>query len=215
MLAVADEVTETLYGPRLGELRPDVIVSCGDLPFDFLEYLVTMTNVPLLYVLGNHDPDISRRPADDAWAPGAPFGWMERDRAQGPPGCTNVDGRVVEAAGLRIAGLGGSIRYSEGPNQYTQAQMRRRAHALDRRRGLVRRPPVDIVVSHAPPQGAGDGDDPAHRGVEALNWLIERWSPRLLIHGHLHPYGAPARDRRLGDTTVVNAVAHRLLEVEP
>src|SRR5712671_74072 len=58
ILAVADEIDEFLYGDKLETLRPDVILSCGDLPFDYLEFLVTRLAVPLLYVPGNHDPNV-------------------------------------------------------------------------------------------------------------------------------------------------------------
>src|SRR5258708_10890199 len=58
ILAVADEVDEFLYGDKLDTVRPDLIVSCGDLPFDYLEFLVTSLAVPLLYVPGNHDPNV-------------------------------------------------------------------------------------------------------------------------------------------------------------
>src|SRR5215471_15859877 len=57
VLAVADEVADALYGDTLDRLKPDLILSCGDLPFEYLENLVTRAGVPLLYVLGNHDPD--------------------------------------------------------------------------------------------------------------------------------------------------------------
>src|SRR5436305_2962644 len=97
VLAVADEVTDALWGQALTDLRPDLIVSCGDLPFEYLENLVTRANVPLLYVPGNHDPDV--RPAG-GWEPLSPL-----SIPPGPAGCVNVDGRVHDAAGLRVAGL--------------------------------------------------------------------------------------------------------------
>src|ERR671915_32603 len=62
LLAVADEVDHALYSGTVGRLAPDVIVACGDLPFDYLEYLLTMLNVPLLFVPGNHDPDLKTKP---------------------------------------------------------------------------------------------------------------------------------------------------------
>jgi hypothetical protein len=214
VLAVADEVAGALYGPRLAHLRPDLVLSCGDLPFDYLEYIVTLAGAPLLYVPGNHDPDVSGRAANasDRISPFLPRALAP---VLGPCGCTNIDGRIVEAAGLRIAGLGGSIRYSRGPNQYTQPEMRRRARALQLRRLLARGRGVDVIVSHAPPLGVGDGSDPAHTGIAALGGLIEKWSPKLLVHGHVHNYGRRrSSDRRVGATTVVNAVGYRYLEVE-
>lgn len=33
----------------------DLVISCGDLPLGYLEYIVTMFNVPCYYVTGNHD----------------------------------------------------------------------------------------------------------------------------------------------------------------
>ena len=41
ILAIADEVDEGLHTDKLARLRPDLVVSCGDLPFDYLEYVVS------------------------------------------------------------------------------------------------------------------------------------------------------------------------------
>ena len=216
ILAVADEVDESLGGEALGQLRPDLVLSAGDLPFDYLEYLVTVLNVPLLYVPGNHDPSLRSRRGELAWPPS-----IELKDARDPVvplGGTTVDGRIEDVAGIRVAGLGGSVRYREGPNQYTQKEMLRRARRLRRRaaaRGLRGRRGVDVLLTHAPPLGVGDEDDPAHQGFEALVQLVGRLSPKLLVHGHIHPYGQAKPDRQLGTTTVVNAVPFRLLEVEP
>ena len=210
ILAVADEVDEGVYGDKLARLQPDLVLSCGDLPFDYLEYIVTRTNVPLLYVPGNHDPEL--RPPDDTWTP-----LRAEPPTRGPEGCMNVDGRIVEAAGLRIAGLGGSMRYRPGPNQYTERQMRWRALRIElparlRRRGAQSR--IDVLVTHAPPEGfSGKEDDLAHRGFAAFNRLIKNLMPRLHVHGHIHPYGAPRPLVRLGPTLIVNAVPDRLVEI--
>jgi len=50
ILAIADEVDEGLYGDKLDRLDPHIVLSCGDLPFDYLEHIVSRLNVPLLYV---------------------------------------------------------------------------------------------------------------------------------------------------------------------
>jgi hypothetical protein len=217
VLALADEVHGAFYGDRLLELRPDLVVGCGDLPFDYLEYIVTMLNVPLLFVPGNHDPDLSE-PAHNPHLPPimpTPIADVFAE-PPGPSGCTSVDCRVVDAAGLRVAGLGGSIRYSPGANQYTQGEMRRRALRLEwriTRRKLVDRRGIDLLVTHSPPAGVSDGTDPAHRGFEAFHRLMARLRPRMLLHGHVHPYGQASPDQTVGRTRVVNAVAYRLLEV--
>jgi Icc-related predicted phosphoesterase len=208
ILAIADEVDEALYGDKLYELRPDLIVSCGDLPFEYLENLVSRANVPLVYVPGNHDPDLEH--TDLHWAT------MVTAPIPGPQGCDSVDVRIFDGPGIRVAGLGGSIRYNTGSNQHSQAEMRLRALRLDMRlrwRRLWRGGRLDVLVTHAPPLGLGDLDDDAHRGFAAFHRLVATFAPKLLVHGHVHPVSRKQKELRLGDTLVVNAVPSRLLEV--
>ncbi|MDQ6918729.1 MAG: metallophosphoesterase, partial [Candidatus Dormibacteraeota bacterium] len=175
----------------------------------YLEYIVSRLDVPLLYVPGNHDRDLSS--GDSVWAP------LRTERpARGPRGAMNVDGRIIDAAGLRIAGLGGSHRYRTGPNQYSQGAMRRKALLLECRGRLQRvldGRSIDILLAHAPPAGLGDGEDIAHRGFESFPRLIRALGMHLLVHGHIHPYGPRQADRRLGDALVVNAIPSRLIEL--
>jgi hypothetical protein len=213
ILAVADEESSLAYGGSFAEMQPDLIVACGDLPFDYLEYLVTTLNKPLVYVLGNHDPALIA-----AWQPPVPWTYGFEDKVVRPEGCISVEGSVKEVAGLRIAGLGGSFRYSNGPNQYTEGQMRCRCARLAAKSRLLRRRgdrPIDVLVTHAPPFGLGDGEDVAHRGFASFHRLVTVTCPRILVHGHIHPYGRENGDRKLGSTTIVNAIAYRLLEIAP
>ena len=185
------------------------MLSCGDLAFDYLEYLVSRLDVPLLYVPGNHD--VSLKPPDQTWMP-----LRAEVPVPGPPGCINIDGRLVEVRGLRIAGLGGSVRYRPGPNQYTQAEMRWRALSLDWRIRLkqVRSGrKLDVVVTHAPPFGLAEAQDAAHVGFAAFLRLMKSFHPLLLVHGHVHPFGRPLPERRIGSTRVVNAIPSRLIEI--
>ena len=205
ILAVADEVAESLYGDTLNDLRPDLILAAGDLPFEYLENLVSRTDVPLLFVPGNHDPEL--KPGDSTFE-----GLSAKFDGTGPAGCINVDGRIEEAAGLWIAGLGGSTRYNEGPNRYTQGQMRWRARKLEWR-ALLRRRRIDVLLTHAPPAGLGDAEDPAHAGFDAFNRLVLRLRPRMHIHGHVRTFGPRKDDLRLGGTVIVNAIPYRLLEI--
>lgn len=211
ILAIADQVDEGLYGEKLTSLRPDLVLSCGDLPFEYLENLVSRLDVPLLFVPGNHDPALGV--PDQRWAPLA-FEAPE----PGPRGCLDVDLKIVEVAGLRVAGLGGSPRYRPGPNQYSERQMARRAWRL-RLSALLRsagsgRPAIDVLLTHAPPAGAGDArQDALHRGFQSLARLDRALSPRLHVHGHVLHYGAPEPETRVGSTLVVNAIPYRLLEL--
>jgi Icc-related predicted phosphoesterase len=202
-------VDDFLSGDRLQTIRPDLIVSCGDLPFDYLEYLVSSLNVPLLYVPGNHDASLKR--ADTTWTP-----LQQEVPAPGPEGCENVDGRVSEVHGLRVAGLGGSLRYKPGPNQYTQAQMRWRAINLEVRIRLKRLRSgrkLDVLVTHAPPFELPGAEDAAHVGFVAFHRIISDLRPLLLVHGHVHPYGRTPPERRIDGTRIVNVIPSRLIEL--
>jgi Icc-related predicted phosphoesterase len=165
--------------------------------------------VPLLYVPGNHDPNV--RAADTTWMP-----LDHRVPIPGPEGCDNVDGRIMQVQGLRVAGLGGSLRYKDGPNQYTQAQMRWRALNLEFRARLKRARSgrrLDVFITHAPPFGVSPAEDAAHVGFVAFNRIIQRLHPVLLVHGHVHPYGKSQPERRDADTRVINAIPSRMIEL--
>ena len=201
IVAISDAVEPFLYGASLSGYAAGIeaVVSCGDLPFEYLEYVVTFSGAPLYYVLGNHDPDESM---------------------EAPGGCVPLDGRVVDVGGgVVLAGLSGSRWYSGGPNQHTERAMRRRAYRLSARislRGLAGRGKPAAFVSHAPPLGLGDRDDPAHLGFGSFLGLIDRHGPPLWLHGHVHLYGPQekgGREARRGKTRVVNAYGHRILEV--
>jgi Icc-related predicted phosphoesterase len=209
VLAVSDEVSDALHHPQVRRLRPDLVVGTGDLPWDYLEFLASALDVLVVFVPGNHDPDVVARTS----------GWRAVLTGDGMPqadprplGCTSADGVVVEAAGLRIAGLGGSIRYRSGPNQYTQRQLARRARRLVRRVGDE---PVDLLLTHSPPRGLGDEDDPPHVGFDALHDVLASLQPTWHLHGHVHPYGLAKPDRHVGRTTLRNVIPWQVVEVEP
>jgi Icc-related predicted phosphoesterase len=215
VLAVSDEVDELLRHDATRAGPVDIVLACGDLPFEYLAELVRQLDVPLAFVPGNHDPDVSgyrltrRGLVVRAGLPAA-VPW--------PDGAANADGRIVDVAGLRIAGLGGSVRYSDGPNQYTQRQQRRRARRLARAAGWRRRRDghgVDVVITHAPPLGVGDDADPAHQGFASLVELVARVRPALLLHGHVAPVPPDRTDRLVGSTVVRNVVGWRTFTVEP
>ncbi len=198
VLCISDRVEPLLHGPGLNTYAAGVeaVISCGDLPFSYLEYIITFLGVPVYYVLGNHDPSHSK---------------------EYPEGCTPLDGRVVDIGGVTVAGLSGSRVYSHGPNQYAERQMRLKAWELSGRiwrRRLLGRPAPRVFVTHAPPFGLGDREDRAHVGFESFVGLIDRHRPPLWLHGHIHLYGP--NDRRVagrGGTRVVNVYGHRILDL--
>jgi uncharacterized protein len=192
LLAVSDEVEPQLLDEKTvaSQGRIDLLIGCGDLPADYLDGLATLYAAPLVFVRGNHDPP---------------------DRKGDYPPDAEIDGRVVSERGLLIAGLEGCIRYSDGPHQYTERQMTAKVLAL-RLRLRGRRP--DVLITHGPPAGINEGSDPPHRGLRAVRRAVEWMHPRLLLHGHVHPYGRDTpREGWLGETRVINVVGHRLIEV--
>ena len=215
VLAVSDVVEEGLLAD-LGPVRgTELIVACGDLPFDYLGHLMNGLDVPLVFVPGNHDPDLSGYRMSRAGLTlraGMPV------RAPWPAGAVNAEGRIVDVGGLRVAGLGGCRRYGSGPNQYSDRQQARRARSLARRARLCRARDgrrVDVLLTHAPPRGVDDGADPAHQGFAALNALIARLRPAVALHGHVYPAAEADQGRRLGETIVRNVTGRHLLDIEP
>jgi uncharacterized protein len=203
ILAVSDQELDRIYDlvPQGHFSGVDIVIGCGDLRYDYLEYLVTFLNVDLYYVPGNHDLEYNPD--------------MDVARAAG---CTNLDLDTVCARGLLLAGFGGSIRYRpEGANQYTQAGAFLRAARLmpklwmnKLRYGRA----LDMLITHSPPYGVHDDDSRAHTGLKAINWLLAWARPRYLLHGHIHY--APSnvvRDATLQATSILNVYPYREIEI--
>ena len=193
VLAVADEEMPSMES-RARDLQVDLVLSAGDLPWDYLERLVSLVGAPAAFVPGNHDPRIGRRTPD------------------APVGMISVDERTADVGGLRIAGLGGCVRYNDGAHQFTQKEYARRAQRLLKG---ARGEPVDVLLTHAPPLGLGDDDDPSHLGVESLHGVIASLQPSWHLHGHIHPFGLLKADRQVGRTTIRNVIPWHVLDIEP
>ena len=161
ILAISDVPSKALwdYDTRARLEGIDLILSCGDLPKKYLEYLTNFTAAPILYVHGNHDGSY---------------------QTQGEPGgCICVDDQVYTWKGLRIMGLGGCQRYNkEDTYQYTEKAMRRRVHKLKHQ--AHKRGGIDLLLTHAPAKGLNDGDDCAHRGFECFNEILDEYQPKWL-----------------------------------
>ncbi len=200
VLTISDQVIESLHGSALTHYARGVelVLSCGDLPADYLEYIVSMLNVPLFYVMGNHGGDGSEKVY--------------------PEGCENVHARTVEHRGLLIAGLEGSMRYNNRPKfQYTENEMRAQVAALTPALMLNRARYgryLDVLLTHAPPFQIHDDSDLPHHGFKAFVWLMDHYQPRYLIHGHVHVYDSRAETiTQRGATTIVNAYGYKILDI--
>jgi len=195
ILAIADTEEMSLYDYWAPSKTAgvDLIISCGDLKKEYLEFLTTMVNRPLLYVPGNHDSSYETSP---------------------PEGCDNIDQKIYDFQGLRIMGLGGSRRYKDGPYMYTEAEMKRRIRRMSA--ALRLSGGVDLVVTHAPCEGYGDMEDLPHRGFACFNELLEAEKPMYFIHGHVHrEYGDFVRERNHpSGTKLINACGHYIIDID-
>ncbi len=195
ILAVSDTEEKILWDYFDKELVKDVelIISCGDLHASYLEFLVTMMNCPLLYVRGNHDRNYEQKP---------------------PQGCICLEDNVVDYKGLRILGLGGSMRYHEGPNMFTEKEMRSRVRKIRRRLSMTNG--FDLLITHSPAKGYGDMEDLPHQGFEVFNDLMEEYKPAYMFHGHVHSeYGRNIQTEyyHTAGTHIINVNGYRILDI--
>lgn len=194
IMLIADQAEPTLWEhlDRRKLEGIELIISCGDLPAEYLSFLTCFTNAPILYVHGNHDGRYARKP---------------------PEGCICIEDTIYVHDGLRILGLGGCMRYNAGNHQYTEKEMKRRADKL--RFKLWRSKGIDLLITHAPAYQLGDDTDPAHRGFETFLHLIDKYHPRVLAHGHVHQnyrYDFK-RIRQRGDTQVINCCGYYVIDL--
>ena len=195
ILIVADEESRSLWDYFSPEKLKgiDMIISCGDLNANYLQFLVTFGNCPLLYVRGNHDTRYDKNP---------------------PDGCICIEDKIFNYKGMRIAGLGGSMKYKNSPNMFTEKEMRARWRRL--RRKIKFTGGIDLFVTHAPAKGYGDMQDLPHRGFDCFNDLLMKYKPLYMLHGHVHKtYSADfVRERNHpSGTLIVNAYESCVLEI--
>ncbi len=207
LLCLSDVEVPAVYSPHIRDRFPglDAVISCGDLPWHYLEFVVSMLDLPLYYVQGNHVFDI-----EDG----------EGEVRHHPQGAINLHHQVIydPELDLILAGIEGSLRYNRRGYQYTQLQMWQMVFGLVPRLmfNKVRYGRyLDVFVTHAAPTGVHDEDDQAHRGVDAFRWLIKLFKPSLHLHGHVHLYNPlKARETMLGETRVINCYGHREISLD-
>ena len=216
ILCVSDHVDPLVYSANVRKRFSDVelVVSAGDLPMEYLGFLASSFNTAVLFVFGNHNlshlESFGRHRAHAIDSGAVDFRYCNTF------GSTCVHGRVVQTKGLLIAGLGGSLRYNAGKNQFSQREMYRQIFAMVPRllwNRLVHGRYLDILLTHASPHGVHDKPDRCHTGFRAFRWFIRRFQPRYLLHGHVHLYDLNARRVTVVDgTTVINVYSHFVLD---
>jgi Icc-related predicted phosphoesterase len=202
ILCVSDQIDPLVYSNSIKKRFADVdlILGAGDLPLDYLDFIVTNLNKPLLFIFGNHHIENGN------------IGNL------GDFSSTHLGSKIRKEEGLIVAGLGGCMRYNRGPNQFTETQMYFEIIKLipvllfNR---LVYGRFVDILLTHAPPKGIHDKPDKCHWGFNAFRWFIKKFKPKYLVHGHIHLYDlADVRRTRWMETEVINAYSHYVIDTE-
>ena len=230
-LCVSDQIDPLIYSTVIKERYEDVdaVFCAGDLPMDYVDFIVTSLGKPTYFVFGNHDLtefDYYRRGGRAEPAPGAPFGDPTLSHAHGGDYVSNKSLRVKKltfklpngsSTPLLIAGVSGSMRYNNGKDQYTEGEMKRQLLMLAPkliwnkiRYGRY----CDVFLTHASPRHIHDKDDPCHRGFECFNSFLKKYQPKYMVHGHIHLYNQ--NEERVGvyyNTTVVNAFSHHVIEI--
>ncbi len=230
ILCLSDYVDPLIYNQNVRQTFGDVdlILCAGDLPLDYVDFVVTMLNKPTYFIFGNHNlNEFSHYHKSADNLPGD--GHSAYNKATYGHGGTYAGFKVLKEKSLvfthpvtgkqtplLIAGISGSLRYNNGLNQYTERQMKRR---------LIKMIPslvinkikygryLDILLTHASPRHIHDKEDPCHKGFECFNWFIKKFNPTYLVHGHIHLYDArEQRVTKTGETTVINAYAHWIIE---
>jgi Icc-related predicted phosphoesterase len=207
ILCISDQIDPLVYSSSIKERfrGVDLILSAGDLPLDYLDFVISGLNKPLLFVFGNHNLETFARQGEADYTPDG-------------CGAIHVGGRVAREEGLIVAGLGGSMRYNRGENQHTNFQMYchilRLVPALLFNR-LFRGRFLDVLLTHAPPRGIHDREDLCHQGFEAFRWFMRVFKPKYLVHGHIHLYDfSEARSTEYKKTQVINAYSHYIIDTE-
>jgi Icc-related predicted phosphoesterase len=195
ILCVADAVVKDLLEPIGGSPAIsdiELVISCGDLPPEYLTALRNRYDVPLYYVLGNHDIRYASSP---------------------PRRCTHIDRKIVHMGTTKIIGFSGSRWYNGNVNQYTEEQMSGFIGRL--RFSLWRAKGVDLVVSHAPPRYIHDAEDLCHRGFRSFRRFIDKYRPGHFLHGHIHAHFTEDAERitQIDSTTVINCYGYHVLEI--
>ena len=117
--------------------------------------------------------------------------------------------------GYRFFGLGGSMHYrKDGKCMYTETQMKLRATKATPKIYMKRG--IDILVTHAPAKGYGDLEDLPHHGFETFNYIMKRYRPSYMFHGHVHTnYGRNIKtfSEHESGTTIVNACGYQILDL--
>jgi Icc-related predicted phosphoesterase len=214
ILCISDQIDPLVYSPSIKERFADIdlVLSAGDLPFDYLDYIISNLNKPLLFVFGNHHTEEIKhfRKRWDA-------SFVEITYEGFICGAIHLESKVRKEGEIIFAGLGGCMRYNNGANQYTNFQMYLEIIKIIPRllwNRIFHGRFLDILLTHAPPKGIHDKSDKCHQGFESFLWFMNIFKPKYLVHGHIHLYDlTDVRSTKWKNTTVVNVFSHYIIDM--
>ena len=162
----------------------DFILSVGDLPHAYLESVKTNLNKPLLYINGNHD--LYKTKLFDK---------------------NFIEWKCAEICGVKIVGIGCKKREEK---MLTEAEMSEKLNKLYKK---LKNKKIDIVISHYPAAGIGDGDDATHKGYQSIKEFVEKIKPTYFVYGHNHlNYNRTSRMIEMDNIKYLNAYEKFILD---
>ena len=230
ILCVSDYVDPMIYNQNVREAYSDIdlILCAGDLPMDYIDFIVSVFNKPTYFVFGNHDLKEYHLYHKDSRLDSHYIKNYEQS-VQGHGATylgfksfvnTNLlveDPESGKKRPLLIAGTSGTLRYNNGLCQFSEKQMKLKLLKMVPKliyNKLKYGQFLDIFMTHASPRHIHDHEDPCHLGFECYNWFLQHFKPTYMVHGHIHLYDL--REERVGkyyDPIVVNAYAHYVIEL--
>ena len=218
ILCVSDHIDPVIYSHQIRKRfsHVDIILSAGDLRLTYYDFIVSNLNKPLLFVFGNHRLNGIEYYKKKYRV--EPYKNLHRKLKFQSVGGTYIDSRIVKIKGLLIGGLGGSMWYNGGINQFSEAgmffkMMRMIPRLLWNR--LFHGRFIDILLTHSPPRGIHDKKDRCHQGFKVFRLFMKLFKPRYLVHGHVHLYDQNEKRKDiLGRTMIINAYDHCIIEVD-
>ncbi|OJF75994.1 MAG: metallophosphoesterase [Treponema sp. CETP13] len=218
ILCISDQIDPLIYNNRIKEMYKDVdiVLSAGDLPMQYLDFIVSSLNVPTYFVFGNHN--LKELSYYEKGMSSTHTYMLATEKMKHFHGAVYSGFQVKKAKNVLIVGCSGSLRYNNGLSQYTEHEMKWK---------LIKMLPqllvnkicygryVDIFLTHAAPFNIQDRKDACHKGFKSYRWFIKKFKPKYMIHGHIHLYDVnEPRITEWEGCTIINAFSHYILNYE-